>query len=117
MTDEDKFAAKVIAMMGLCRIEDHTPGRITLKVSTLDLPRLAAMAGGIGDVEGKIRQIPGIQDYEPSIGWRGASVVVSYDPAVFAYDLWEDLCSPEKSHSLELSLIERLRSLFDGKNA
>jgi len=117
MTEEEKLLRKVMDMMRLCSIEDHTPGRITLKVSALDLPRLATMIGGIGDVEGKISHIPGLKGYEPSVGWLGASVVISYDPSVFAYELWQDLCSPEKTPSLELSLIERLRALFDGKGA
>lgn len=114
MTDDDKLIGKILDMFRLCRIEEHNPGRITLKLSALDLPRLAMTAGGIGDIEGKISHIPGIERYEPNIGWTRASVVVWYDPSVFPYQLWEDLCALSDHPELESSIVERIRALFNG---
>jgi len=115
MKENEQLLRKVIGMFRLCRIQGHVPGQVTLKVSALSLPRLAAMIGGIDDIEGKIKQIPGIMNYEPNIGWRGASVVVTYDPSVFPYELWQDLCSPGDDPAFELSVMERIRALYDGR--
>ncbi|MBN2231389.1 MAG: hypothetical protein JW781_01030 [Deltaproteobacteria bacterium] len=87
------------------RVAHHIRGRIRLKFAVSAVKVLVGE-----DVAGSLAKIPGIrqQKFNPASG----SVLVEYDPAVIAPDLWEELAAYSGGAGGD-HLRERLAALWD----
>ncbi len=107
----------LLKLTDLCRIGEHRPGRITLKVGILELPRLTSLLNEVNDLEREIARIPGYKSHKTRVGLTGGSVVIDYDPTVFPRDLWEDLGALKKNPSSRAHVAQCLRELFEGNQS
>jgi hypothetical protein len=117
MLNPDEQVNLLLRLTDLCRIGEHRPGRITLKVGLLELPRLTSLINEVKNIEGEIARIPGYRSHKTRVGLTGGSVVIDYDPKVFPRDLWESLGALKKNPSSREYVAQRLRALFDGNGS
>jgi len=68
-------------------IAHHVNGRIRIKASLSGALKLASM--GEGEIEKIITMIPGIKEFR--LNKKALSVVITYDPEVLSFSLWEEI--------------------------
>ena len=89
---------------------DHVGGRIKMRVSLSNLPKLLALINDT-DLDEGARSIPGLKGYEVS-AWS-MSATIRYDPSVLPLDLWDEFCAIRKNSSAETSFRERFFALLE----
>ncbi|MFH1112535.1 MAG: hypothetical protein V1792_01315 [Pseudomonadota bacterium] len=117
MLNIDEQVNLLMRLTDICRVTEHGPGRVTLKVGLTDLGGLSSLVREVDDLEGEIARIPGYKSYRTRVGLTGGSVVIDYDPAVFPPDLWDDLGGLRNRPSAGGHVAQRLRNLLDGNTA
>jgi len=68
-------------------IAHHVPGRIRVKAGLNGARKLAGMDQN--DINAIISRIPGIEEYR--VNRKALSVIITYNPEVLPFQLWEDV--------------------------
>jgi hypothetical protein len=113
MLQPDEQVNFLVGIARLCRVSEHKPGAIALRVGLTDLPRLS-LNYRVSDPEGEIKRIPGYKSHRIKTRLTGVDVEIHYEPSVFPFELWKSLGSLRDHPSLELTIRQELLSLFDG---
>ncbi|MBM4325918.1 MAG: hypothetical protein FJ118_02030 [Deltaproteobacteria bacterium] len=88
---------------------DHTPDRVTLKISLLDLPKLAFLFHGV-NLQGRAIRIPGLKGLSVSV-LRGTATV-DYDSSILPPELWEQFGKIRNDPQYEPVFVDRLKSVL-----
>lgn len=69
------------------KVAHHVNGRIRVKASWNGAKKLADVEEG--EIEKVIANIPGIEEYR--VNKKALSVIITYDPEVLPYGLWQEI--------------------------
>ena len=69
------------------KVAHHVNGRIRVKASWNGAKKLADVEEG--EIEKVIASIPGIEEYR--VNKKALSVIITYNPEVLPYDLWQQV--------------------------
>jgi hypothetical protein len=91
----------------------HVPGRITMSIPLMHLPKLISFLQGV-DLDKEVGSLPGYKNHTISLFSRSATIY--YDPSVIPYDLWEDYCAIKTRPQFAKAVSDRLWMIFnDGR--
>lgn len=100
---------KLSDLLQLLGIAHHIPGRIRLKV--LSVEQAQARGLGLDDVErflSALRQIEGIQSVK--LNTVSLSCVIDYNTEVVSHDTWSAMLSVDVEHSAAAAMLRQLDS-------
>jgi hypothetical protein len=91
------------------RIKHHVPGRIRVKATWNGAKKLVNSADA--DIEKILARIPGVSDYR--VNPRALSVIISYDPNILPFQLWEEIGQLGEYPANRSKVREELLALVD----
>ncbi|MEW6533861.1 MAG: hypothetical protein AB1473_23735 [Thermodesulfobacteriota bacterium] len=107
--DNEQIVNIALKAAHIVDLADHVPGRVTLKISLWDLPKLAFLFDGV-DLQGAPKRMPGLKDFSVNV-FQGTATV-DYDPSVLPPELWEQFGRIRKDPQYEPVFADRLKSVL-----
>jgi hypothetical protein len=107
--NNEQIVNVVLRAARIVDLADHVPGRVTLKISLWDLPKLAFLFDGV-NLQGTGKRIPGLKGF--SVNVLQATATVDYDPSILPPELWEQFGKIRKDPQYEPVFADRLKSVL-----
>jgi hypothetical protein len=110
MSNLDSNIRKIITVAKYAKISEHTPGKIVMKFSFSNLPKVTAYLGD-SEFSHFVYTMPGIKRFNVNSWTR--SLEITYDPEILPFSLWEDLGNIGTDPAREELVMNRIKSVLE----